>query len=26
VLLFFVLLVLAFVQFRGLDKRVHYGS
>jgi sn-glycerol 3-phosphate transport system permease protein len=26
VLLFFVLLVLAVVQFRGLDKRVHYGS
>ena len=26
VLLFFVLLVLAFVQFRGLDKRVHYGT
>ena len=26
VLLFFVLLVLAFVQFRGLDKRVHYGN
>ena len=26
VLLFLVLLVLAFVQFRGLDKRVHYGS
>lgn len=26
VLLFFVLLVLALVQFRGLDKRVHYGS
>jgi ABC-type sugar transport system permease subunit len=26
VLLFVVLLVLAFVQFRGLDKRVHYGS
>ncbi len=26
VLLFFVLLVLAFVQFRGLDKRVHYAS
>lgn len=26
VLLFVVLLVLALVQFRGLDKRVHYGS
>ena len=26
VLLFFVLLVLAVVQFRGLDKRVHYGN
>ena len=26
VLLFFVLLVLALVQFRGLDKRVHYGN
>jgi len=26
VLLFVVLLVLAFVQFRGLEKRVHYGS
>jgi ABC-type sugar transport system permease subunit len=26
VLLFVVLLVLAFVQFRGLDKRVHYGN
>jgi sn-glycerol 3-phosphate transport system permease protein len=26
VLLFLVLLVLAFVQFRGLDKRVHYGN
>lgn len=26
VLLFFVLLVLALVQFRGLDKRVHYAS
>ncbi len=26
VLLFVILLVLAFVQFRGLDKRVHYGS
>jgi len=25
VLLFFVLLVLALVQFRGLDKRVHYA-
>ncbi len=26
VLLFFVLLVLALVQFRGLEKRVHYGN
>jgi len=26
VLLFLVLLVLAFVQFRGLERRVHYGS
>jgi sn-glycerol 3-phosphate transport system permease protein len=26
VLLFFVLLVLALIQFRGLDKRVHYGN
>jgi ABC-type sugar transport system permease subunit len=26
VLLFVVLLLLAFVQFRGLDKRVHYGN
>ena len=26
VLLFFVLLVLALVQFRGLDRRVHYGN
>ena len=26
VLLFLVLLVLALVQFRGLDKRVHYGN
>ncbi len=26
VLLFFVLLVLALVQFRGLDRRVHYGD
>jgi len=26
VLLFLILLILAFVQFRGLDKRVHYGS
>jgi ABC-type sugar transport system permease subunit len=26
VLLFGVLLVLAFVQFRGLEKRVHYGN
>jgi len=26
VLLFFVLLILALVQFRGLEKRVHYGN
>lgn len=26
VLVFFVLLVLALVQFRGLEKRVHYGN
>ena len=26
VLLFLVLLVLALVQFRGLEKRVHYGN
>ena len=26
VLVFFVLLVLALVQFRGLEKRVHYGD
>ncbi len=26
VLLFFVLLVLALIQFRGLDRRVHYGN
>ncbi len=26
VLLFFVLLLLALVQFRGLDRRVHYGN
>jgi sn-glycerol 3-phosphate transport system permease protein len=26
VLLFVVLLVLAFVQFRGLERRVHYGN
>jgi ABC-type sugar transport system permease subunit len=26
VLLFFVLLVLALVQFRGLDRKVHYGA
>ena len=26
ILLFFVLLVLALVQFRGLDKKVHYGN
>lgn len=26
ILLFFVLLILALVQFRGLEKRVHYGN
>ena len=26
VLVFFVLLILALVQFRGLEKRVHYGN
>jgi ABC-type sugar transport system permease subunit len=26
VLLFFVLLILALIQFRGLEKRVHYGN
>jgi sn-glycerol 3-phosphate transport system permease protein len=26
ILLFFVLLVLALIQFRGLEKRVHYGN
>ncbi len=26
VLLFFVLLILALVQFRGLEKKVHYGN
>ncbi len=26
VLLFVVLLLLSAVQFRGVDKRVHYGS
>jgi ABC-type sugar transport system permease subunit len=26
ILLFFVLLVLALFQFRGLEKRIHYGN